>query len=172
MLEAGGEALLLGDPVLAGRLVHQRHVAEPLAYGRERLLLGPGPLMGLYRDGGVELGARHPLQQRRALVGARLEEGGELPLGQDHRPAELLPGEAHQLVDALLQLPLAAGENLAGNDVGQAALLGLKAPLRAVAGPPHRPACQPDATVTAAKLHLGKAAGMTTAEDIFNIVSC
>ncbi|MNQ84936.1 hypothetical protein D3C85_1000810 [compost metagenome] len=63
VLEAGGETQLLGDPVLPRLVVHQGHVAEPLLYGRQRLLLGPCPLMGLDGDGGVELGARHPLEQ-------------------------------------------------------------------------------------------------------------
>lgn len=39
VLEAGGERQLLGDPLLAGRLVHQRHVAEPLPDGGQFLLL-------------------------------------------------------------------------------------------------------------------------------------
>ena len=170
VLEAGGEAQLPGDPVLACLVVHQGHVAEPLLYGRQRLLLGPRPLMGLDGDGGVELGARHPLEQGGALIGARLEEGGKLPLRQYHCAAELLPGEAHQLVDAILQLPLAAGKDLPRLDVGQAALLGLKAPLRAIACPPYRPARQVDAAVTAAELHLGTAAGVAAAEDIFHII--
>jgi hypothetical protein len=144
VLEAGGEADLLAHPLLAGRLVHQRHVAEPLADGGKLLLLLPRPLMGLDRNGGVELGAGHPFEQGRTLVGARLEEGGKLPLGQDDGAAKLLPGESHQLVDAILQLPLAATEYLARRHVGQAALLGLKAPLGAVARPAHRPAGQPD----------------------------
>ncbi|MNJ31029.1 hypothetical protein D3C77_256490 [compost metagenome] len=170
MLEAGGETQLLGDPVLPRLVVHQGHVAEPLLYGRQRLLLGPRPLMGLDGDGGVELGARHPLEQGGALIGARLEEGGKLPLRQYHGAAELLPGEAHQLVDAILQLPLAAGKDLPRLDVGQAALLGLEAPLRAIAGTAHRPARQPDAAVAAAELHLGTAAGVAAAQDAAHVV--
>ena len=169
MLEAGSEAHLLTHPLLAGRLVHQRHVAEPLADGGQFLLLLPRPFMGLNRDGGVELGAGHPFEQGRTLVGARLEEGGKL-LRQDDGAAKLLPGEPYQLVDAILQLPLAATEHLTRHHVGQAALLGLKAPLGAVAGPAHRPAGQPDAVVTAAKLHLGETAGMAAAEDAAHVV--
>ena len=71
VFEAGGEADLLAHPLLAGRLVHQRHVAEPLADGGQFLLLLPRPLMGLDRNGGVELGAGHPFEQGRTLVGAR-----------------------------------------------------------------------------------------------------
>ncbi len=170
MLEAGGEAYLLAHPLLAGHLVHQRHVAEPLADGGQCLLLLPRPFMGLDRNGGVELGAGHPFQQGRTLVGARFKEGGKLPLRQDDGAAKLLPGEPHQLVDAILQLPLAATEHLARRHVGQAALLGLKAPLGAVASSAHRPAGQPDPAVAAAKLHLGETAGVATAEDATHVV--
>ena len=79
VLEAGGKAYLLAHPLLAGRLVHQRHVTEPLADGSQFLLLLPRPLMGLDRNGGVELGAGHPFEQGRTLVGARFWEGGKLP---------------------------------------------------------------------------------------------
>ncbi len=170
VLEAGGETQLLGDPVLARFVVHQGHVTEPLLYGCQRLLLGPCPLMGLDGDGGVELGARHPLEQGGALIGARLEEGGELPLRQDDGAAELLPRKPHQLVDAILQLPLAAGEDLPRLDVSQAALLSLEAPLRAIAGTAYRPARKPDAAVAAAELHLGTAAGVAAAQDAAHVV--
>ena len=112
VLEGGGEAHLLAHPLFAGRFIHQRHVAEALGDGGQLLLLFPRPFIGLDGDGGVELGAGHPFEQGGALVGIRFEEGGKLPLRQDHRAAELLPGETHQLVDAILQLPFAAGENL------------------------------------------------------------
>ena len=170
VLEAGGEADLLAHPLLAGRLVHQCHIAEPLADGGQLLQLLPRPFMGLNGNGGVELGAGHPFEQGRTLVGARFEQGGKLPLGQDDGAAKLLPGEPHQLVDTLLQLPLAATEYLARRHVGQAALLGLKAPLGAVAGTAYRPAGQPDAAVAAAKLHLGKTAGVAAAEDAAHVV--
>ncbi len=137
MLEAGSEAHLLTHPLLAGRLVHQRHVAEPLADGGQFLLLLPRPFMGLDRNGGVELGAGHPFEQGRTLVGARFEEGGKLSCGrmtarrncsQESPPARRCDPAA----------PLAATEHLARRHVGQAALLGLKTPLGAVAGPAYR----------------------------------
>ncbi len=112
VLEGGGEAYLLAYPLFAGRFIHQCHVAEALGDGGQLLLLLPRPFIGLDGDGGVELGAGHPFEQSGSLVGIRFEKGGKLPLGQDHRAAKLLPGETHQLVDAILQLPLAAGENL------------------------------------------------------------
>ena len=46
----------------------------------------------------------------------------------------------------------------------------LKTPLRAVSRPAHRPAGQPDAAITAAKLHLGKTAGVAATEDAAYIV--
>ena len=170
MLEGGGEAHLLAYPLLAGRFVHQRHIAEALGDGGQLLLLFPRPFIGLDGDGGVELGASHPFEQGGALVGVRFEEGGKFPLRQDHRAAELLPGETHQLVDAILQLPLAAGEDLPGLHIGQGSLLRLKTPLRAVSRPAHRPAGQPDAAIAATKLHLSKAAGVTATEDAAHVV--
>src|SRR5690606_12719303 len=101
---------------------------------------------------------------------ARFEKRGELPLGQDNGAAKLLPGEPYQFIDAILQLPLAAGEALTRCHVGQAALLGLKAPLGAVARPAHRPAGQPDAAIAAAKPYLGTAAGVAATEDAPHVV--
>ncbi len=170
VLEGGGEAHLLAYPLFAGRFIHQRHVAEALGDGGQLLLLLPRPFIGLDGDGRVEFGACHPFEQGGALVGIRFEEGSKFPLRQDHRAAELLPGEAHQLVNAILQFPLAATEYLPRFHIGQGSLLRLKTPLRAVSRPAHRPAGQPDATIAATKLHLGKTAGVAATEDASYVV--
>ena len=71
-------AQLPGDPRLAGRLVHQCHVAEPLPDGGQFLLLLPRPLMGLDGDDGVKLGTGHAFEQGGALVGTRFEKRVEI----------------------------------------------------------------------------------------------
>ncbi len=86
----------LGQLDLQGlaRLVIQRALRLQALLGEPQLLgLGLGPLMGRTREPAVDLGAGDALQEVRPLLGIRPQEGGKVPLGQQHGSPELVKVE-------------------------------------------------------------------------------
>jgi hypothetical protein len=92
------------QPALQGRssgIVEHRPVGHPRQEAVEglarRLLFLVGPL----GEPPVDVGAGHPLEQQAPLLDGGAQEGVELALGQEHRAAELVEGEADLFLNDL-----------------------------------------------------------------------
>ena len=150
--------------------IQRRYLLPARLQGCQFFPLQLAALVGGHRQLGVELGTGHALQQRRPLIDAGLQEGGKLPLRQDHRAPKLLPIETHLLIDQLLHIPLVAGVQLLAGEALQRALLLLVFAVGTIARPTQLPTRPPDLAIDADEIDLGKAAGLAAAQDMPHVI--
>ncbi len=137
----------------------------------QRLLFLPCPLVRGAGQLTVDFGAGDALQQFGALAGARFEKGGEIPLREQGRTAELLEGEPEAMVDDFQHFGFGAPEHLARRQIGQGQALRLQTPLGPIARPAHLPAAAITPAVVAAKIDFGVSLGGAPAQDAAHVVA-
>ena len=155
---------------LALLLAEHAQLAELGLHQLELLLcLAVGFVCG-HRDAPVELGARHALEQLRALVGAGAQEGREVALREQRGAAKLLEAEAEALLDGGEHLGARTADALAAVELAELEALQLQLAVDAIARAPHRPARAVAFAAAALEIDLCEAAGRASAQDRAHVV--
>ena len=154
----------LGDGLFLGRL--QGDDARGLCLEECQFFpLGPVTLVHAHGDPAVDLGAGDLFEDRRPIIRGRLQEGGKVPLGEQHGAGEAVEIHACDRLDQVGHPGDGGIEDLAGVSVGQLAFRRLEVAGRSFVGS----ALAPGAAVTArigGKAHLGKAFAGVTGHDL------
>ena len=149
---AGAKLRGRSRPLLGGEQRNQFELPGEVVVTLLHLLVA---LVQELRYARIYLGSREFFEQVGLFLLGGFEEGGEVALGQQHRPCELVERQSQQLGDATQNLPFSALFFDTGGEIVKPHLRRLQRPLGTPPGPTHSPTGPIKIAVERLKIGLG-----------------